>query len=560
MASLSPAPKLQFFDANGDPLVGGKLYSYAAGTTTPLATYTSYNGVTANANPVILDNRGEANVWLGSPLYKFKLTTATDVEVWTVDNISSIDALAALAASGGSALVGFIQAGTGATARTVQAKLRDFVDVRDFGASTAASATVNAAAINAAIQANLTGEIRIAEMYSINAPINLNGFNGTIRFTGNGSGLTAAVNNLKVFESTTNAYGCKILDAYIVGTGRTGVYAFDLTRFQLAGSEIVRPRIFDCEYGIYLRSLCWGLKIDNPDMDNVAFPIVLVEGCNAVEINHPCIDNFGVVGIWIKTFGAYPNVGNLILNGFIQNGTEGIVDQGIQTQVIGTYFEGNSVADVSLKLDSGNFYGCATNHTAGGARAYRATDSDAAMIVHPFMSSGARSIGLFDFDNTNTNCYYDVIFGAGSRNLPLGITTGIQPISNKPGPIGGVTPNAGAFTTLSATGQASIAKINSAKGVATAAASGVATTIFTLSGTAAAAGGRYDIVAFIANSGNATLYTVAATAFWDGSQARLVASNTANMTLTLSGANVQVTQTSGIANDVYWSYTFTSIA
>jgi hypothetical protein len=560
MASLSPAPKLQFFDANGSPLVGGKLYSYQAGTTTPLDTYTNYGGVTLNTNPVILDSRGEANVWLGSALYKFKLTTSTDVEVWTVDNISSVDALAALAASGGSALVGFVQTGAGAQARTVQAKLRDFVDVRDFGASTAASATVNAAAINAAIQANLTGEIRIAEMYSINAAINLNGFNGTIRFTGNGSGLTAAVNNLKVFESTTNAYGCKILDAYIVGTGRTGIYAFDLTRFQLAAAEIVRPRVLDCEYGIYLRSLCWALKIDNPDFDGTDYPITLVEGCNAVEINHPCIDNFGVVGIWVKDGGVLPNVGNLILNGFIQNGTEGIVDQGIQTQVIGTYFEGNSVADVSLKNSSGNFYGCATNHTAGGARAYRASSADAAMIVHPFMSSGARTIGLLDFDGTNTNCYYDVIFGTGSRNLPLGIVTGIQPLSNKPGPIGGVTPDSGAFTTLSATGVAALAAgVNSAKGnVNTTTA--VASTIFTLSGTAGAAGGRYDIVAFIGNSGSAANYTASATAFWDGSQARIVSSNGAQLTITLSGANVQVTQTSGLAQIVYWAYTFTSIA
>jgi hypothetical protein len=39
-----------------------------------------------------------------------------------------------LAASGGSALVGFLQAGTGAVARTAQAKMRDTVSVKDFGA------------------------------------------------------------------------------------------------------------------------------------------------------------------------------------------------------------------------------------------------------------------------------------------------------------------------------------------------------------------------------------------------------------------------------------------
>ena len=89
MANLSPSPKLQFFEANGVPLVGGKLYSYAAGTTTPLATYTSSAETTFNTNPIILNARGETEVWLGSPLYKFKLTTAADVEIWTVDNIGA---------------------------------------------------------------------------------------------------------------------------------------------------------------------------------------------------------------------------------------------------------------------------------------------------------------------------------------------------------------------------------------------------------------------------------------------------------------------------------------
>ena len=50
--SLSPTPKLQFFDANGDPLVGGLLYTYEAGTTTPLVTHTDSTGVSANTNPI----------------------------------------------------------------------------------------------------------------------------------------------------------------------------------------------------------------------------------------------------------------------------------------------------------------------------------------------------------------------------------------------------------------------------------------------------------------------------------------------------------------------------
>ena len=86
--SLSPTPKLQFFDANGAPLVGGLLYTYEAGSTTPLATYTDSTGVSANTNPIVLDSRGEANVWLAGDIYKFALYTNVGVLIWTVDNIN----------------------------------------------------------------------------------------------------------------------------------------------------------------------------------------------------------------------------------------------------------------------------------------------------------------------------------------------------------------------------------------------------------------------------------------------------------------------------------------
>ena len=86
--SLAPTPKLQFFDANGAPLVGGLLYTYEAGSTTPLTTYTDSTGVSANTNPIVLDSRGEANVWLGAAMYKFALYTSVGVLIWTVDNIN----------------------------------------------------------------------------------------------------------------------------------------------------------------------------------------------------------------------------------------------------------------------------------------------------------------------------------------------------------------------------------------------------------------------------------------------------------------------------------------
>ena len=90
MTVLAQQPKAQFFDANGSPLVGGKVYTYAAGTTTPLQTYTDASGVTPNTNPVILDSRGECNLWFSTATsYKVVLESATDVLQWSVDNIAT---------------------------------------------------------------------------------------------------------------------------------------------------------------------------------------------------------------------------------------------------------------------------------------------------------------------------------------------------------------------------------------------------------------------------------------------------------------------------------------
>jgi len=89
MAVLSPPPKAQFFDANGDPLVNGKVYTYAAGSTTPQATFTTAAAGTANTNPVDLNARGEADIWYSPGVsYKVVLKDAADATIWTVDNIT----------------------------------------------------------------------------------------------------------------------------------------------------------------------------------------------------------------------------------------------------------------------------------------------------------------------------------------------------------------------------------------------------------------------------------------------------------------------------------------
>jgi len=81
----------QLFDDNGDPLTGGKIYTYEAGTTTPLPTYTSSAGTTPHANPIILDSAGRVpggEIWLEfTEKYKFIVRTSANVLIATYDNI-----------------------------------------------------------------------------------------------------------------------------------------------------------------------------------------------------------------------------------------------------------------------------------------------------------------------------------------------------------------------------------------------------------------------------------------------------------------------------------------
>ena len=87
-----------FTDA-GVPLVGGLLYTYVSGTTTNKATYTSALETTPNTNPVVLNARGEAQVWLGTGAYTFVLKTSAGTTVWTVDDVQrEADAVATLEA------------------------------------------------------------------------------------------------------------------------------------------------------------------------------------------------------------------------------------------------------------------------------------------------------------------------------------------------------------------------------------------------------------------------------------------------------------------------------
>ena len=125
----------QFLDNNGVILSGGKIYTYAAGTTTPQATYTSVSGATPHANPIILDSAGRVpggEIWLIDNLtYKFTVETSVGVLLGTYDNVPGINDinLNANAIEYDPPFVGALTSGY-----TVQDKLSQTISVKDFGA------------------------------------------------------------------------------------------------------------------------------------------------------------------------------------------------------------------------------------------------------------------------------------------------------------------------------------------------------------------------------------------------------------------------------------------
>lgn len=97
VVNLSPfaGAGAQFFNNDGVPLSGGKIYTYAGGTSTPQTTYTTSSGLIAHSNPIVLDSAGRVptgEIWLTNGLlYKFVLKDSSDNLIATYDNISGIN-------------------------------------------------------------------------------------------------------------------------------------------------------------------------------------------------------------------------------------------------------------------------------------------------------------------------------------------------------------------------------------------------------------------------------------------------------------------------------------
>jgi microcystin-dependent protein len=208
----------QFFDDNGVPLAGGLIYTYQAGSSTPLVTYTDNGGTIANANPIVLDASGRTpqQIWLLTGFsYKFVLQNSDAVLIQTLDNIYPI--LQNAPASAPAVPAGVILLWSGSTGSVPAGWLlcdgtNGTPDLRDrfiIGAG-------NNYAVNAT--GGTADAVVVSHTHSLTDP----GHNHVANFVRNASGgfSSTAGSNLTNVANTNDAFtGITIASAGVSGTG-----------------------------------------------------------------------------------------------------------------------------------------------------------------------------------------------------------------------------------------------------------------------------------------------------------------------------------------------------
>lgn len=360
----------QFFTNAGAVLTGGKLYTYAAGTTTPQTTYTTSVGNVAWTNPIVLNAAGRVpnsgEIWLSNgAAYKFVLTDSNDVLIATYDNISGINAVNATN-------IVYDPPFTGSVETNVGAKLAQTISVKDFGAVGNGTAD-DAAAIQAALDVVLAdgGEIVFPDGdYAISQPLILKKLvpSNLINVVISGSGRILKRsgflgNQLFRFEDDYFDEDTFVIkDITIDGVNNTVngfdwfkssvAYNADLTDINdvwyLKSARFNNVNIVNCYYGARVSG-------NFNQFSNCTFRAntcgVLLNGASNAHVFSGCTFRRGVVGVHVKTFSAsYGTVGNSFVGCTIEsNSACGVIleNSPSNTNFYGCYFEGNGTGTLN---------------------------------------------------------------------------------------------------------------------------------------------------------------------------------------------------------------------
>ena len=308
--SLFAGVGAQFLDNNGVILSGGLIYTYSAGTTTPLATYTTNLGTVAQPNPIILDAAGRipsGELWLTTGFgYKFVTKDANGVLIGTYDNVPSSaqppiinDASSISYEQGNSTIAGlfivgqsylitfvgttnfqaigasanqigvyFIATGTGSGtgtaqfSRTVQAKFQEVVSVKDFGAIGNGS-TDDTVAIQKAFSSGATiitipvGVYLLSSTVTVPTGVTLSGYGQSCVFKAK-AGITITT---LLDISNTNSVNLEnfVIDANDPNANTSCILSINVTNFNAQGMYFKNPTA----WGLALSTGCSNITLTN---------------------------------------------------------------------------------------------------------------------------------------------------------------------------------------------------------------------------------------------------------------------------------------------------------
>jgi hypothetical protein len=408
-AILSPSAKQQFTTDGSTLAAGYQLFTYANSTNTPQATYSDRAGLIPNTNPIVLDARGEATIYLTPGIvYRYVLKTDQGVTVWTQDGVA--------ADAGDASAVNFTQSGTGAVPRTIQNKLAEDVSALDF--FTEAERNQVAAGTLADFSASIQKAIDYAETFAATGGASVNFPPGKYGYTT----LTIKANNV-ILKSDGAAYLIKMVttgNGIVVGNQPGRVYGVELRNFQLsssvAGVSGNLVSFINCgQSGVYelvetaAFGAPWiGLRVTNTSQftfsdcqwQDCTSDGVVFEDCVDVYLDNSRSDSHGGSGfVFDKVSGLYGS-----LNTAYGNGTYGVSALSTYASPVLSvqnqhWFPVAFIAD-SSGSHNWNISQLAQSRLTG---CWAASQGNAAADLHGFAMSNCIDVELVGCEATNNN-------------------------------------------------------------------------------------------------------------------------------------------------------------
>ena len=402
--NLSPVggAAAQFLDNNGNPLSGGKIYTYEAGTTTPEPTYTTIVGDVPHSNPIVLDSAGRVpggQIWVNaSQDYKFVLTTSADVTIATYDDLTGINGtgLATNAVN-----VAYDPPGLGAVQTNVQAKLRETVSVKDFGAVGDGIAN-DTDAIQAAIDSGAGAIFYPTGTYLVSANINL--VSNQTHYAYNDAVLDGGAS--KTYEFYIPVGGTEIVFDGLEFTrfDRTISHTADVGQTPASYITIRNCYFHNCNQGIYLPWFVNHVWIQNNRFKDITF----AGSTSAIQIGKQESGRFADIFSQGPYYISENNIDTVTNTTSVASDTHGIIVRGYSAFIVN-----NNIKNITFGASSGT--GCEGIYVVTwyskilGNTLYNAGNREASIVLKGGSDDGVIPTGSFGFSNiiSNNTLYYD---------------------------------------------------------------------------------------------------------------------------------------------------------